>query len=90
MIPRPKTTPLHLGLLGLLIAAMAVIGAEPPQTSAPNPSTPASPDAPHAISRRPLPKAEWLDPDRGAPNGTQYRTFQSKVLDREVSYTPRG
>jgi endo-1,4-beta-xylanase len=86
MIPHPKTTPLHFGLLGLLIAAMAVIGAEPPQTSAPTPSTPASPDAPRAISRRPLPKAEWLDPDHGAPNGTQYRTFQSKVLNREVSY----
>jgi enterochelin esterase-like enzyme len=33
-----------------------------------------------------MPKAEWLDPDRGAPNGTQYKTFQSKVLGREVSY----
>ncbi len=31
-------------------------------------------------------KAEWLDPDQGAPNGTQYKTFTSKVLDREVSY----
>jgi enterochelin esterase-like enzyme len=86
MIPCSKTTSLHLGLLGLLIAAMAVIGAEPPQTAAPSPATPASPNAPRATSRRTLPKAEWLDPDRGAPNGTQYRTFQSKVLNREVSY----
>ena len=38
------------------------------------------------MARRPMPKAEWLDPDRGAPNGTQYKTFESKVLGREVSY----
>jgi enterochelin esterase-like enzyme len=38
------------------------------------------------MARRPMPKAEWLDPDRGAPNSTQYKTFQSKVLGREVSY----
>jgi enterochelin esterase-like enzyme len=36
--------------------------------------------------QRPMPTAEWLDPDRGAPNGTQYRTFGSAVLGREVSY----
>ena len=33
-----------------------------------------------------MPKAEWLDPDRSAPNGTQYSTFTSAVLGREVSY----
>jgi endo-1,4-beta-xylanase len=31
-------------------------------------------------------KAEWLDPDHGAPNGTHYGKFSSKVLGREVSY----
>ena len=86
MIPRPETTPLRLGLMGLLMAAIAVIGAEPSNTSALAPSVPAGPDAPRAITRRPMPKAEWLDPDRGAPNGTQYKTFQSKLLGREVSY----
>ncbi len=33
-----------------------------------------------------MPKAEWLDPDQSAPNGTQYKTFASKVLGRDVSY----
>jgi endo-1,4-beta-xylanase len=32
-----------------------------------------------------MPKAEWLDPDHGTPNGTQYKTFPSKVLGHEVS-----
>lgn len=39
-----------------------------------------------AGQQRPMPKAEWLDPDRTAPNGTQYKTFTSQVLGREVSY----
>src|ERR1017187_2894279 len=86
MIPRPETTPLRLGLLGLLMAAIAVIGAEPSNASAPAPFAPVSPEAPRAMARRPMPKAEWLDSDRDAPNGTQYKTFQSKVLGREVSY----
>jgi endo-1,4-beta-xylanase len=33
-----------------------------------------------------MPPAEWLDPDHGAPNGTRYKTFPSKVLGRDVSY----
>jgi len=86
MIPRPQNTPLRLGLLGLLMAAIAAIRAEPSNTSAPAPSSPVSSEAPRAMARRPMPKAEWLDPDRGAPNGTQYKTFESKVLGREVSY----
>ena len=36
--------------------------------------------------QRPMPQAAWLDPERGAPNGTEYRTFRSAVLGREVSY----
>jgi endo-1,4-beta-xylanase len=33
-----------------------------------------------------MPKAEWLDSNRDAPNGTKYQTFKSKTLDGEVSY----
>ena len=33
------------------------------------------------------PKAEWVDPNRTEPNGTKYRTFASKVLGAEVSWT---
>jgi endo-1,4-beta-xylanase len=86
MIPRPETTPLRPDLLGLLMAAIAVIGAEPSNTSAPAPFAPVSREAPRAMARRPMPKAEWLDSDRDAPNGTHYKTFQSKILAREVSY----
>src|SRR5262249_22773334 len=32
------------------------------------------------------PKAEWVDPNRDGPNGTQYPTFPSKVLGADVSY----
>lgn len=36
---------------------------------------------------REMPKAEWLDPDHGAPNGTQYKTLTSQVLGgKEISY----
>jgi hypothetical protein len=38
------------------------------------------------MNRRPMPKAEWAEPDHGASNGTQYKTFPSKVLGRDVSY----
>jgi len=31
-------------------------------------------------------KAEWVDSNHGAPNGTQYKTFASKVLGHDVSY----
>jgi enterochelin esterase-like enzyme len=34
-----------------------------------------------------LPNGEWLEPNRGSPNGTQYKTFTSEVLGgKEVSY----
>jgi endo-1,4-beta-xylanase len=36
--------------------------------------------------RRELPKAEWVDPNRTAPNGTKYETFASKAVDGDVSY----
>jgi len=81
-----ETTVLRLGRLGLLLAAVAVIGGEPPRTAATAPSVSARPNAEPPINRRPLPPAQWLDSNRGAPNGTQYRTFASKVLGRDVSY----
>src|SRR5690242_16730104 len=28
----------------------------------------------------------WVDPNRGEPNGTRYRTFESKTIGEEVSY----
>lgn len=33
-----------------------------------------------------MPKAEWLDADRDAPNGTEYKTFRSTTIGRETSY----
>jgi enterochelin esterase-like enzyme len=36
--------------------------------------------------RRELPKAEWVDPVRTAPNGTKYETFASKSVGGDVSY----
>jgi enterochelin esterase-like enzyme len=36
--------------------------------------------------KKALPKAEWVDPVRTAPNGTKYQTFASKVLEADVSY----
>jgi len=65
----------------LLMAAAGVPAAETPNASDTAPTTQAKPNAP-----RPLPKGEWLDPNHDAPNGTQYKTFTSKVLGRDVSY----
>jgi endo-1,4-beta-xylanase len=36
--------------------------------------------------RKTPPKAAWLDPNRGEPNGTKYRSFPSKVAGTDVSY----
>lgn len=45
------------------------------------------PDGAKPRTAREMPKGQWLDPDRTAPNGTQYKTFTSKILGgREVSY----
>ncbi|MBI3875092.1 MAG: esterase family protein [Verrucomicrobia bacterium] len=67
--------------LALLFAANVTIGAEPEKAN-----QPARPFAGQQKKQRVMPKAEWLDPDQGAPNGTQCKTFTSKVLDRDVSY----
>src|SRR5215813_10094765 len=36
--------------------------------------------------QRPTRTANWLDPDKTEPAGTQYHTFQSKLAGGEVSY----
>lgn len=36
--------------------------------------------------KRTMSKAEWLDPDHTAPNGSRYATFASKVLGHDASY----
>jgi enterochelin esterase-like enzyme len=44
-------------------------------------------DARQPTNRREPPPGEWLDPNRGEPGGTKYKTFASKVLGgRDVSY----
>jgi endo-1,4-beta-xylanase len=62
-------------LLALLLVTITALAQEQPRP-------PAAPGRP----QRPMPKAEWLDPDHAAPNGTQYQTFASKVLGQQVSY----
>jgi enterochelin esterase-like enzyme len=69
------------GLSGFLMVA-AAMGAQPPRSVAPA----AGADAAQPRQQRPMAKAEWAEPDQGAPNGTQYKTFASKVLGRDVSY----
>jgi endo-1,4-beta-xylanase len=36
--------------------------------------------------RRVMPKPEWADANREAPNGTQYQTIASKIVGRDVAY----
>src|ERR1043166_2263133 len=36
--------------------------------------------------QQPMRPANWLDPDKTEPAGTQYHTFQSKLAGGEVSY----
>src|SRR5262245_11853605 len=36
--------------------------------------------------QRAIRPANWLDPDKSEPEGTHYRTFQSKLAGGEVSY----
>jgi len=76
---------LVLAALSDLRAAPAQVDPQPP-AAAPAPA-PAAPQAPpwKAKSQQP-PLGEWLDPIHDAPNGTQYKTFASKVLGRDVSY----
>ena len=45
------------------------------------PRTPINP-----VRKRQPAKAEWVETNQAAPNGTQYQTFASKVLGHDVSY----
>jgi endo-1,4-beta-xylanase len=67
-------------LTPLLFAAVAVSAAAPPPAAGQAGEPKKQPD------KKSWPKAEWADPNRGAPNGTKYQTFRSKVLGAEVSY----
>lgn len=73
--------PLSAALSFLLLIAIGASFAAPAQPAAPN-----RPGQRRPINRRPMPKAEWLEPDRSAPNGTQYQTFHSQVLDLDISF----
>lgn len=68
-------------LLGLMTASGAELAPPPDAENKPLP-----PNAGPQNRQRPMPKAEWMDPDRAAPNATQYRAFASKVLGHDVSY----
>jgi endo-1,4-beta-xylanase len=68
-------------LVVLLPVVFAEIHAQQP---APTLGVPANANPPGP--RRQPPKAEWVEPDQSAPNGTQYQTFSSKVLGHDVSY----
>lgn len=72
-------------LPALMLIATANLGVAQSPDVQPAPPDSASPSKPK--KQPPSPKAEWLDSNRGEPNGTKYQTFSSKVLNgREVSY----
>ena len=64
------------------IGVPAFSGAQP--AKAPEPAKKEQPEP----KKKAPPLGEWLDPIKGedGANGAKYKTFQSKVLDREVSY----
>ena len=80
--------PISSALSLLLLAFFTASAATPVQAETPpeQTATPAQSKFSEQQRQRPMPKAEWLDSDLTAPNNTQYRTFQSKVLGHEVSY----
>jgi len=67
-----------------LVLCLSIGHAEPPNPS--SSATPANPAQPGQNPKRQPPKAEWVETNESAPNGTQYHTFPSKVLGHEVSY----
>ena len=77
-----KSKPLIPALLLLSIGANAQRPAAPAEKAIP----PAPQNAPEKKRQMPMAKAEWLDSNQAAPNGTQYKTFASKVLGCDVSY----
>jgi len=77
--------PLIIFTFSALVFAALVAGAADPAPPAP-PTEPANPPAAPQKKQWPASKAEWLDSNQTAPNGTQYQTFTSKTLGRDVSY----
>ena len=72
----------------LTVAVLATVTAVTTGRAEPPAATQAAP-AEAAVQPKPqreLPKSEWLDPNHGAPNGTQYQTFHSGVLGQDASY----
>ncbi len=67
-----------------ILSALLLLAVDVPTQTAGAP--PAKSNAAQPKKQRPMPQAEWLDRDRGAPNGTEYRTFRSAVLGQEVSF----
>jgi enterochelin esterase-like enzyme len=86
VVLRLKAVTVRLFTVGWLVAAVAANGADESRASAPGPLAPQAPNGRGSFMPRPMAKAEWLDPNRNAPNGTQYKKFRSNVLGREVSY----
>jgi endo-1,4-beta-xylanase len=77
-----KSTSLIFALLLLAVAA----NAQQPATPLGQPDKSAPQNGAEKKRQWPASKAEWLDPDHGAPNGTLYKTFASKALGQDVSY----
>ncbi len=68
----------------LILALTAILSiAEQPSRKT---TTPVMAETARAATGRPAPQAEWLEPNHLAPNGTRYRTFFSKVLERDVRF----
>ena len=72
---------LNRSFIALVLTASFAAGA----AEAPQAATPATPNGAGQQRTRPQSKAEWLDPNHDAPNGTKYETFASKVLGQDVS-----
>jgi endo-1,4-beta-xylanase len=69
-----------LSLRAALCGSLLWLGiATSPAQQPPAPGQPARP-------QREMSKPEWIESNHAAPNGTQYKTFASKVLGHEVSY----
>ena len=74
-------------LVALLLAASLLRGQDPGQPNRPNANgnAPAAPNGASQQRKWPQSKAEWLDSNHDAANGTRYETFKSKVLGQDVS-----
>jgi endo-1,4-beta-xylanase len=73
----------------LLCAALLFLGCGAANAQQPPAQPPGNPPARPPVQagqRRAPAKAEWIDSDHNAPNGTLYKTFASKTLGHDVSY----